>query len=191
MRVFGLTGGIGTGKSAAAKLLAERGIPVLDTDRVAREIVEPGCPALQELAAEFGQGILDRAGSLAREKLSEIVFADQTARRKLEAILHPRIRFVWLRQLEHWRQENRLLAVVVIPLLFETDAVSHFDATVCLACSARTQDERLRRRGWTAVQIEQRLRAQWPVAKKMALADYVVWTEGGLDVHEEQLRRII
>jgi dephospho-CoA kinase len=79
----------------------------------------------------------------------------------------------------------------VIPLLFETDASRHFDATICVACSAKTQRQRLRARGWTDEQIDQRLAAQLPAEQKMALADYVVWTEGGLDVHEAQLQRIV
>ena len=83
------------------------------------------------------------------------------------------------------------MAVVVIPLLFETNVAAHFDATVCVACSAVTQRERLLARGWTAEQIEQRLQAQWPVEKKMSLVDFVVWTEGALAVHAEQLARII
>src|SRR5438876_16279 len=82
-------------------------------------------------------------------------------------------------------------AVAVVPLLFETDAPRHFDATICVACSARTQRQRLRARGWTDEQIDQRLAAQWPAEQKMALADYVLWTEGGLDVHEAQLQRIV
>ena len=79
----------------------------------------------------------------------------------------------------------------MVPLLFETDASRHFDATICVACSAKTQRQRLRARGWTDEQIGQRLAAQLPAEQKMALADYVVWTECGLDAHEAQLQRIV
>jgi dephospho-CoA kinase len=81
--------------------------------------------------------------------------------------------------------------VVVIPLLFETKAESDFDATICVACSAATQRQRLLDRGWSSEHIEQRLRAQWTADQKMAKADYVIWTEAGLDVHAAQLDRII
>ena len=112
------------------------------------------------------------------------------ARKKLEAILHPRIRERWLAQIETWRKENRALAVVVIPLLFETRAESHFDKIICVACSAPTQRERLLARGWTPEQIQQRLAAQWPVEQKISRADFVVWTDGALDAHAQQLERI-
>lgn len=191
MKVFGLTGGIGMGKSAAAKLLAERGVAVVDTDLIARQVVEPGQPALRELTVEFGQGILGPDARLLREKLAEIVFADAEARRKLEGILHPRIRAAWLHQVDLHRSQGARFVVVVIPLLFETNAAAHFDATICVACSAKTQEERLRCRGWTLDQIDQRRRAQWPVEQKMNASDYVVWTEGSLEIHSEQLRRFI
>ena len=191
MRVFGLTGGVGMGKSAAAKLLAERNIAVVDTDLIARQIVEPGQPALRELTVEFGAAILGSDGRLIRDKLAKIVFADEEARRKLEAVLHPKIRAAWLHQVELWRADNKPVAVVVIPLLFETDAAAYFDATVCVACSLKSQEERLKARGWIMNQIEQRRRAQWPIDKKMLCSDYVVWTEGSLEVHAEQLGRII
>ncbi|MBI2948234.1 MAG: dephospho-CoA kinase [Verrucomicrobia bacterium] len=191
MKTFGLTGGIGMGKSAAAKLLLERGVAVIDTDLIARQVVEPDQPALRELASVFGAEIIGRDSRLIREKLAEIVFADAESRRQLEAILHPRIREAWLHQLELRRAEGAPLIVAVIPLLFETNATAYFDATVCVACSARTQEERLRNRGWTIEQIEQRRRAQWPSEKKMNAADYVVWTEGSLEIHAAQLGRII
>ena len=126
-----------------------------------------------------------------RDELAQIVFADAAARKKLEAILHPRIRERWLAQIEIWRGENRALAVVVIPLLFETRAESHFNKIICVACSAPTQRERLLGRGWTPEQIQQRLAAQLPVEQKIARADFVVWTDGALDAHAQQIERIM
>ena len=190
MKVFGLTGGMGMGKSTAAELLRPR-VAIVDTDALARQVVEPGKPALAEVRALFGPEILAEDGRLRREELARRVFADESARQKLEAILHPRIRACWQAQIETWRAEGKKVGVVVIPLLFETNAAACFDATVCVACSAATQRERLRARGLTPEQIEQRLQAQWPVEKKLALADFVIWTEGGLAVHEEQWARII
>lgn len=190
MKVFGLTGGIGMGKSAAAQLLSGRGVPVVDTDLLAREIVEPGQPAWAEIKLAFGNEVIAPDGRLSRAALAKIVFTSPAARQKLEAITHPRILALWRAQIEQWRAENFPCAVVVIPLLFETAAEKELDATLCVACSAVTQQERLRERGWTAEQIRQRLAAQWPVEKKMALADFIVWSEGGLDVLAGQLNRI-
>lgn len=191
MKTFGLTGGIGMGKSTAADLLRRRGLPVADSDLIARQVVEPGQPAVAEIRRLFGAEMVGDDGRLRRDELARRVFADTEARRKLEAILHPRIRAVWQACLQSWRAEGRASAVAVIPLLFETDAASHFDVTVCVASSAKAQRERLRARGWTDPQIDQRVAAQWPVEKKMLLADCVVWTEGLLEVHEAQLDRII
>ena len=179
------------GKSTAGKLLQEWGVPVVDTDVLARLVVEPGQPALAEIKREFGPEMIGPDGRLLRAKLAQLVFGDQAALKMLEGILHPPIRRLWQSQVEVWKAEGFGVAVVVIPLLFETGAVSNFDAVVCLACSTASQQERLRARGWNPEQIEQRKRSQWPVERKMDLANYVVWTEGSIQVHAEQLRRII
>ena len=191
MKVLGLTGGIGMGKSASARLLRARGVPVVDTDELARQVVQPGQSALAQVLAAFGPQIAGPDGQLRRDELARRVFSDPAARQRLEAILHPPIRALWRAQIETWRAEGRPLAVVVIPLLFETKAEAELVVTICVACSAATQQQRLRARGWTPEQIEQRLDAQWPVETKTARADYLVWTEADLDVHAAQLERIL
>jgi dephospho-CoA kinase len=191
MRLYGLTGGIGMGKSTSEKLLRARGVAVIDTDFLARKLVEPGQPALAEIQILFGREITADDGRLRRDELGRRVFGDTTARQQLEAILHPRIRSIWTAQVAQWREEKLPRAVVVIPLLYETDAAPNFDAVVCVACSARSQWKRLRNRGLDDGQIEKRIAAQWPVEKKMDLANHVVWTEGLLEVHAAQLERII
>ena len=190
MKVVGLTGGVGMGKSNSARLLRLRSIPVVDTDDLARQVVEPGQSALAEVQRVFGAEIVGQDGHLRREELARRVFSDPAARKRLEDILHPRIRALWRAQMEVWRAERRLLAVVVIPLLFETSAEAELDATICIACTRLTQHQRLLDRGWSPADIEQRVRAQWPIEIKMARADYVVWTEANLDVHADQLNRI-
>jgi dephospho-CoA kinase len=190
MKVCGLTGGVGMGKSTAAEFLRARGAQVVDADELARQLVQPGQPALAEIQTEFGKKVIAPDGRLRRDELARIVFADAAAREKLEAILHPRIGERWLAQIETWRGENRALAVVVIPLLFETRAESHFDKIICVACSAPAQRERLLARGWTPEQIRQRLAAQWPVEQKISRADFVVWTDGAPDTQARQLERI-
>jgi dephospho-CoA kinase len=191
MKLFGLTGGIGMGKSTGARLLRERDVPVVDTDTLARQLVEPGQPALDEIQRHFGSDIVDGRGRLRRDELARRIFADATARRELESILHPRIRQLWQAQVAAWREERRSCGVVVIPLLFETDARAKFDAVICEACTRASQLERLDARGWTREQIERRLEAQWPVERKMELSDFIIWTEGSMEAHAEQLRLVL
>ena len=188
---MGITGGVGMGKSTSAQLLRTRSIPVVDTDDLAREVVTPGQPALAEVRDAFGPDIVASDGHLRRDELARRVFGDPAARQRLEQILHPRIRSLWQAQLSAWALEGRPLAVVIIPLLFETQVEREFDATICIACSAATQDQRLRQRGWSPEQISQRIQAQLPIEKKIAKADYVIWTEGTLEVHAAQLERIL
>jgi dephospho-CoA kinase len=191
MKLFGLTGGIGMGKSAAAKILSDHGVPVADTDLLARQVVEPGQPALEEIHRAFGDAIIAPDGSLRREALARIVFSEPAERQKLEAITHPRIRQLWREQVELWRARQAPVACVVIPLLFETGAEKEFDATICVACSAATQRSRLAIRGWGTEQTTQRIAAQFPVDQKIARANYVVWNEGGMDILAAQLERIL
>jgi dephospho-CoA kinase len=199
------------GKSTAATLLAQRGVTIVDTDILARQIVQPGEPALAEIQQAFGADILATDGSLRRDQLARRVFSDSAARKTLEAILHPRIRRLWQSQLAEWRshvgknpaQEGSALSpqeragerarifCVVIPLLFETNAQTEVDATICLACSLPTQHRRLASRGWTTEQIDQRISSQLPVEDKMSRADYVLWNEGSLEVLAAQIDRIV
>ena len=191
MKLLGVTGGIGMGKSTCARLLEQQGIPILDTDLLARQVVQPGEPALAEVRAAFGDGVFSPDGQLRRDTLAELVFADSSARARLEAILHPRIHALWRAQADAWRKEARPMAAVIIPLLFETGVQSDFDAVVCVACSPATQQRRLTERGWTAEQIRQRNAAQWSIQKKLGHSSFVIWTEGGLEVHDAQLCRIL
>lgn len=191
MIVLGITGGIGMGKSTSGDLLRQRNIPVVDTDVVAREVVEPGEPALDEVVSAFGRDVLEGSGHLNRAAVAQRVFSNPPLREKLEAILHPRIRDRWLAQILAWRTQGHRLAAVIIPLLFETHAEKECDFTVAVACSPQSQQTRLLARGWTPQQISQRLAAQWPTAKKIEAADFLIWTESSLDVHAAQLARIL
>ena len=191
MKILGLTGGVGMGKSTAAGFFLLHGVRVADTDEIARQLVQPGQPALAEIRAAFGKTLLAPDGTLRRDELARIVFACEADRKKLEAILHPRIRERWLAQLESWRTEDCALALVVIPLLFETGAEAHFDKVICAACSSAAQHERLAARGWSAEQIRQRIAAQLPVEQKISRSHYVLWTEGAPASHARQVERIL
>jgi dephospho-CoA kinase len=191
MKLCGLTGGIGMGKSTTAGFLRGLGAQVVDTDGIARELVQPNQPALAQIQNVFGKKIISSDGQLRRDELARIVFADPAARKKLEAILHPKIRERWLAQIEKWKKENIALAAVVIPLLFETQAESHFDQIICVACSANAQRERLLARGWTPEQIQQRIAVQMSVEEKISRSDFIIWTEGDLQNHSTQLNRIL
>lgn len=191
MNLLGLTGGIGMGKSTVASLLEQHGVAVIDTDVVARQVVEPGQPALAEIASAFGQEVLGADGRLRRDEVARRVFADEVLRHQLEAITHPRIRAAWQAQVDAWRIAGMARAAVVIPLLFETAAEKEFDIILCVACTAPTQRQRLLARGWDEEQIRQRNAAQWPVDKKMALAGCVIWTEGVIEATEQQVARFL
>jgi len=179
------------GKSTAATLLAKRGAKVSDTDALARELVEPGQSALAEISTAFGAGVLRDDGSLDRGKVAELVFSDPPAREKLEGILHPRIREAWQARLDAWAAAGEPLGVVVIPLLFETGAEASFDKIVCVACTPEAQQARLRERGWSGEQINQRLEAQLAVEAKMRRSDHVIWTDGPIEAHATQWEALL
>jgi dephospho-CoA kinase len=179
------------GKSTAAGIFLKLGVAVIDTDQIARDIVQPGQPALEEIKAQLGAQFINDKGQLLRKELAAEVFRDPAKRAKLESILHPRIRQIWFQAVEKWRDEKKSAAAVIIPLLFETNAQSAFSATVCLACSPETQISRLRNRGWSVDDLRSRIAAQWSVDKKIALSDYVVWTDTTLAAHEAQLKRLL
>jgi dephospho-CoA kinase len=191
MKLCGLTGGVGMGKSTAAAFFVKHGVPVVDTDEIARQLVQPGQPALAEIRDRFGAAVIAPDGRLRRDLLAQLVFASHAARRRLEAILHPRIRTAWLAQVELWRKENHPLALVVIPLLFETAAENHFEKIICAACSPAAQHRRLLARSWSPAQCRQRLAAQLPVEHKVARSHFVLWTEGKLAAHAQQVTRVL
>ncbi len=191
MKLLGLTGGIGMGKTTVANLWAEQGVNLIDTDALARDLVAPGQPALAEIRRAFGEDLVAPSGELRRDVLARMVFSDPKARGRLEKILHPRIRRCWQRQAADWRAASAVLGVVVIPLLFETEAEQEFNEIVCVACSTETQFKRLLARGWNDHQIHQRLGAQLQTEAKMARSDRVIWTEGTLESTHQQAMRIL
>ena len=190
MKLYGLTGGPGMGKSAAAFFLLERGVAVVDTDDIARQVVQPGQQGLEAVRQEFGPEVIARDGTLDRAAMAAVVFEKPASREKLEAILHPLIRQRWLELSGQWRAQGLKAGVVVIPLLFETGAEQEFASVICIACSPQLQSARLHERGWNAEQVSGRLSAQWPIERKIDRSQYVVWNDSSVEVLREQLGRV-
>ena len=187
-----LTGGIATGKSYVLERIRARGIPCLDADELVHGITTAGTEATAAIAARFGGDILAADGSVNRAKLGPIVFADLAARKDLEAIVHPgvyRAITAGLRAFE-LTGESRL-AVVAIPLLYETGADTQFDRVVVTACSRDLQVARLVERGLTEEAARQRLAAQLPTEEKAARADFVIRTDGAFEETDAQIERVI
>ena len=178
MKCVGLTGGIGCGKTTLKHYLDGMGIPAIDTDLVARDLLLVGQPAYQAVVTRFGDECLTSDRSLNRTWLGNVIFKDVKQRHWLEGLLHPLIRSAWQGQVTSWKDEGRPMSVVVIPLLYETNAQSAFDAVFCMACSNQEQVRRLQHRGWSDEHLEQRLQSQWPLEKKMRHSDVVIWSEG-------------
>ena len=186
MKRIGLTGGIASGKSAVAARLIAKGVPVIDADRIAREVVEPGRPALAEIAARWPEVVRD--GALDRKALGAIVFADARARRELESILHPRIREELERRFLALEREGVPLAVYEAPLLVETGSHADLDALVVVSAPEEQQIERVMRRdGLDEAQAKARLSAQLPAEARLAKATFVVDNSGDLRALERNV----
>jgi dephospho-CoA kinase len=174
-----LTGGIASGKTTVADLFAGLGVPVVDTDVIARQVVEPGQPALSEVVAAFGPDVLDAEGRLDRRRMRALVFADPSARQRLEAILHPAIRAEMERQS---RTVDGPYQLLVIPLLTEGRRRDHVDRVLLVDVPEELQIERLMMRdGVTHEQARASLNAQATRAERLAIADDVLRNTGRVD----------
>ncbi|WP_242360267.1 dephospho-CoA kinase [Anaeromyxobacter sp. SG17] len=175
MRVIGLTGGIATGKSTFAAALRSRGVPVIDADALARAVVEPGTPALSEIARVFGPGVLDARGALDRRALGAIVFSDPGARRRLEEITHPAIRAAMVAETARLAGLGHDLAFYDVPLLFEVGLDAALDSVVVVWAPRDVQRARVVRRDRsTPAEADARLAAQLPIDEKARRADFLV-----------------
>ena len=178
MLVVGLTGGIGSGKTAVSDAFARRGVPVIDTDLLARELVVPGQPALQEIVEAFGPDILDSAGQLDRALLRQRVFADPLAHQRLEAILHPRIQVLAAERLRRCRADY---AIVVVPLLVETGGYPFIDRVLVIEADEATRIARVQARsGLDANAVRTIMHNQAGAAERRAAADDIIDNNGTL-----------
>jgi dephospho-CoA kinase len=188
--LVGLTGGIGSGKSTVARMLEERGAVVFDADLLAREAVEPGTPGHTAVIERFGAHVLAPGGELDREALASIVFADPSARRDLEEIVHPEVRRLFADGSEAYRDTDRIV-VFSAPLLVESGMHTAFEILVVISATVATQIERLmRQRGMSEAAIRARIDAQAPLEDKAAVADFLVDNGGTLAELESQVERL-
>jgi len=187
--LVGLTGGIGSGKSTVARMLAARGAVVIDADVLARQAVEPGTSGLDAVVARFGDGVLGPDGSLDRHALASIVFADDVARDDLEAIVHPAVRRAIAEAVAAHAHTDDVV-VVDSPLLIETGAHEGFPVVVVVAASADARVARLVERSMAEADVRARMAAQMPLEEKMAVADEVVDNDGTEIDLEERVARL-
>jgi dephospho-CoA kinase len=192
--LVGLTGGIGSGKTEVSGRLAALGAVVVDADVIAREVVEPGTPGLDQVVARFGPDVLDREGRLDRDRLAKLVFADPSARSRLNAIVHPLVR-ARTAELVAAAAAADPHAIVVndVPLLVEAGlaAARQYDVIVVVAAEPETQMARLvGQRGMTEAEAKARMAAQAPLADKLAVADYVIRNDGDLGALDAEVGQV-
>lgn len=184
-----LTGGIGTGKTRVQQALAARGWATICTDDIVHRFYEKDQPLPQEIAQLFGPSVLTPEGGVDRKALGKRVFGDPMALQQLNQLVHPKVRAQWKAlAAESFRAGKK--TIVVIPLAFETQVEKEFSQIWVVACSPMEQKERLRKRGYDDVEIEKRLATQWPLQKKIDLADFIIWNNGPWSVTEEQLKNL-
>lgn len=186
--VIGLTGGIGSGKTAAANLFSDHGVPVIDADELARDVVRPGEPAFEEIVREFGAGVLNESGELDRRAMRDSVFADSGKRSRLEAIIHPRVYARMKRALDAL---DAAYAIVVVPLLIESGGTDLVDRILVVDAPKELQIERVSRRdGTSAAAVERVLAAQLDREARLAKADDIIENEASQAALERQVEAL-
>jgi dephospho-CoA kinase len=186
-----ITGGAGSGKSTVARMFRELGAPVLDADAAARDAVAVGRPAWQELRCLYGEEYFQADGELDRARVSQLVFAEPAARKRLDAIVHPRVAEDLQKQIEALGQQGAELVLVEVPLLYEAGLAGAYDRVIVVYVDPADQIRRLRERdGRGETEIAGILKAQWPLADKAARADFLVDNRGSLSQTREQVQQI-
>jgi dephospho-CoA kinase len=189
---IGLTGGIASGKSTVAAMLRDRDYPVLDADAIARELLEPGQPAHDEVVRDFGKSVAGLGGAIDRQKLAAIVFSDSQQLERLNQILHPRIRDI---AENFFKRLNRAggpdLAFEDAALILEAGLKDTFDRVIVCWCRPEQQVERLLERGMSAEDAQKRIAAQMPIDQKRVLADEVIDCSGTMRETEQHVERLL
>lgn len=188
---IGLTGGIASGKSTVTKMIRELGIPVIDADQIARDVVKMGEEAYKQIIQTFGQDILQENGEIDRTKLGAIVFHNEQERKKLNAIVHPVVRRRMLAEKEAYVQKGAQTVVLDIPLLFESELTHLVDKIIVVYVDDDVQLERLmKRNGFSKEEELARIRAQMPLREKVKKADAVIDNNGTIEETKQQLLQI-
>ena len=191
MKVFGLTGNIGSGKSTVAAMLREAGIPVLDADRISREVTAPGGRAYDAVVRAFGREIVRDGGSIDRKRLGEIVFADPGSRERLERITHPAIFEAMKEAIAGIEREGHRAVVVEATLIHESGRKGLSEAVISVTCDPETAISRLAARdGMSRSQVEARLRAQMDADRKAGASDHVIDNSAGPEETSRQVKKI-
>jgi len=192
VKLVGLTGGIASGKSTVASILRRLGAAIVNADELAREVVEPEQDAWKEIIETFGHDILQADKTLDRKKLRTLVFDRPEARKKLEAIIHPRVRALAERRINELKAAGSSVIVYEVPLLFEGQIHLWLRPVILVACDMRTQKQRLLERDQlTESEAEKHIAAQMSLEEKRKLADYVIENNGSLAELEEQVRAVL
>ncbi len=192
MRVIGLTGNIASGKSTVAAMFREAGIPVLDADRISRDVTMPGGRAYAAVVAAFGPGIVRKDGTIDRARLGEIVFSDPALRERLERITHPAILEAMKEALAELAREEHRAALVEATLIHESGRKGLFESVISVTCDREGQISRLTGRdGLSRDQAEARLHAQMDAERKAGASDYVIDNSGSLDETRRQVERLV
>ena len=191
VRRIALTGGIATGKSHVRQAFEKLGVPTSDADTRAREAVAPGTPGLRRVIERFGPEVVNPSGALDRARLASIVFADPSARRDLEQIVHPYVQDATDRWFESLDPGRYRFAIADIPLLYEVGRDRDFEAVIVAATRPETQLRRIvERDGISETEAQQRLAAQLPIDEKVRRADYVIWTDGSFEDTNRQIHEL-
>jgi dephospho-CoA kinase len=192
VKLVGLTGGIASGKSTVAAILRRLGASIVNADELSREVVQPGQDAWNEITKSFGSDILQEDMTLDRKKLRKIVFDNPEARKKLEAIIHPRVRALAEKRIGELAASGSSVIVYEVPLLFEAQIHLWLRPVILVACDIETQKKRLLERDHlTELEAQQHLDAQMSLAEKRKLADYVIENDTTLEELEQQVRAVL
>lgn len=187
MLSIALTGGIGSGKSLAGEFFQELGAVVIDSDQLAREVIERGTDGFDEVVTRFGDGVLS-GGEIDRAKLADIVFRDENARRSLEEIIHPKVRELASKIAARVPSDG--VVINQIPLLYETQGAGRFDLVIAISSSLEQRKERLTQRGLKSYEIERRISAQATDEDRASIAHFVINNDGSIDDLERAVRHL-
>ena len=192
MKLVGLTGGIASGKSTVAEILARQGAAIINADVLAREVVEPGHQAWTEIVNTFGIAVLQPDRTLDRQKLRAIIFDDAAARKKIESIIHPQVRALAEQRIREHAAAGYAVIVYEVPLLFEGNLQEWLRPVILVACDVDTQRNRLQSRdNLSAAQAQKHIDAQMSLEAKRRLADYVIENNGSLEDLKRQVQAVL